>query len=310
MDPCESNCHMMRLLFGSCLSEINQYIPFWHYGILLPKHEDTSLSSLLNISLDDLKQILYSCGLIYYQRDTVKLHLTDWETFMLENHIHKYYFDKFTVTRFNSYNTKMYYIGIGSERDYKLTPSSQFSNNSCPRKSSSLSNFIKKKCNRMKMLLNINVILRDEGIDIPTTKNNRVSSRQSSICKIDDDDNTFRFVKDLISRSGFGNDSSIMVLIKSIKEMQINDCNKRLLNLINMNVEGSSNVSYERLPVEETELKNKYPMLHYLHIPLIPNVVSTILQEIFKLSEQFPKNNLLSIKSFCGTDSTLINIPK
>ena len=174
---------------------------------------------------------------------------------MLENHIHKYYFDKFNVTRFNSYNPKMYYIGIGSERDYKLTPSSQFSNNSCPRKSSSLSNFIKKKCNRMKMLLNINVILRDEGIDIPTTKNNRVSSRQSSICKIDDDDNTFRFVKDFISRSGFGNDSSIEVLIKSIKEMQINDCNKRLLNLINMNVEGSSNVSYERLPVEETELK-------------------------------------------------------
>ena len=70
---------------------------------------------------------------------------------MLENHIHKYYFDKFNVTRFNSYNPKIYYIGIGSERDYKLTPSSQFSNNSCPRKSSSLSNFIKKKCGRMKI---------------------------------------------------------------------------------------------------------------------------------------------------------------
>ena len=94
------------------------------------------------------------------------------------------------------------------------------------------------------MLLDINVILRDEVIDIPTKKNNRVSSRQSSICKIDDDNNTFRIVKDLISRSDFGDDSSIMVLIKSIKEMQINDCNKILLNLINTNVEGSSNVSY------------------------------------------------------------------
>ena len=52
MDPCESNCHMIRLLFGSCRSEINQYIPFWHYRILLPKHEDTSLSSLLDISMD------------------------------------------------------------------------------------------------------------------------------------------------------------------------------------------------------------------------------------------------------------------
>ena len=106
----------------------------------------------------------------------------------------------------------------------------------------------------MKMLLNINIILRDEVIDIPKKENNRVSSRQLSICKIDDDNNTFRFVKDLGSRSDFGDDSSIMDLIKYIKEMQISDCNKRLLNLINMNVGGSSNVSYKRLPVEETEL--------------------------------------------------------
>ena len=105
---------MIRLLFGSCLSKINQYISFWQYGILLPKHEDSSILSLLNISLDDLKHILYSCGYIYYQRDTVKLNLNSWETFMLENHFHKYYFDKLNVTRFNSYNTKMYYIGMGS----------------------------------------------------------------------------------------------------------------------------------------------------------------------------------------------------
>ena len=77
-----------------------------------------------------------------------------------------------------------------------------------------------------------------------------------------------------------------------------------------MNVEGSSNVSYEKLLVEETVLKNNYPLLHSLHIIVIPNVISTLLQEIFKLSERFPNNNLLSIKSFCGTDSTLINIPK
>ena len=183
----------------------------------------------------------------------------------------------------------MYYIGIGFERDYKLTPSSQFLNNSYPRVSSSLSKFITKKCDRINMLLNINVILRDEVIDISTTTNNRVSSSQSSISRVDDDNNTFRFVKDLVSRSGFGDDSSIMNLIKYIKESEISDYNKRLLNLIDMNVEGSSNVSYEKLLVEETVLKNNYPLIHSLHIPVIPNVISTLLQEIFKLSEQFPK---------------------
>ena len=162
-----------------------------HYGIVLPKNEDSSILSLLNISLDDLKQISLSYCLIYYQRDTVKLHLNYWETFMLENHIQKYYFDKFNVTRFNSYNTKMYYIGIGSEHDYKLTLSSQFLNNSCPRISSSLRKCIKKKCDIMQMLLNINIILRDKIIDISTTTNNRVSSRQSSISRADDDNNTY-----------------------------------------------------------------------------------------------------------------------
>ena len=60
---------------------------------------------------------------------------------MVENHIQKYYFDKFNVTRFNIHHMKMYYIGIGTERDYILTPSSQFLNNSCPRISSSLRAF-------------------------------------------------------------------------------------------------------------------------------------------------------------------------
>ena len=90
MDNYESNCHTIRLLFGSCLSEINQYIPFWYYGILLPRKEDSSLSSLLNISLDDLKQILLSCGLIHCQRDIMKLDLDAWPTLMMENHIQQY----------------------------------------------------------------------------------------------------------------------------------------------------------------------------------------------------------------------------
>ena len=160
------------------------------------------------------------------------------------------------------------------------------------------------------MLLNINVILRDEVIGISTTTNNRVSSSQSPLSKAYDNNNTFRFVKDLVSRSGLEDDSSIMNLIKYIKETEISDCNKRLINLININVEGSSNIQCEKLPAEETILKEKYPMTHSLHIPIIPNIMSTILYEIFQLSDQFPKNNILSMKSFYGTESTIINIPK
>ena len=61
----------------------------------------------------------------------------------------------------------------------------------------------------------------------------------------------------LIYETIFGDDSSIINLIKNIKETEISDCKKRLINLINMNVEGSSNIQYEKLPVEETILKEK-----------------------------------------------------
>ena len=67
------------------------------------------------------------------------------------------------------------------------------------------------------MLLDSNVMLRDEVVDTSTTTNNRVSSSQSSISKADDDNITFRFVKDLASHTGLGDDSLIMDLLKHIK---------------------------------------------------------------------------------------------
>ena len=51
-----------------------------------------------------------------------------------------------------------------------------------------------------------------------------------------------------------------------------------------MIVEDSSSVQYQKLQLEDSILKEKYPMLHSLCIPFIPNVMSTILHDTFKLS--------------------------
>ena len=59
------------------------------------------------------------------------------------------------------------------------------------------------------MLLKINIMLQNDFVDTPKIINNKVSSNQSSNSKINDDINTFRFVKDLIERKDFGDDSSI-----------------------------------------------------------------------------------------------------
>ena len=42
-----------------------------------------------------------------------------------------------------------------------------------------------------------------------------------------------------------------------------------------MNVEDSSNAQYQKFQLEDSILKETYLMLHSLHVPFIPNVMST-----------------------------------
>ena len=92
---------------------------------------------------------------------------------MMENHIDQYYFDKFSVSRFNFPQKSVCYLGIGTKRSHKLTPSSQFSSDSFPRKSNSLSKNLKKNCDRMKMLLKINIMIQNEFVDTSKIKNKK-----------------------------------------------------------------------------------------------------------------------------------------
>ena len=69
------------------------------------------------------------------------------------------------------------------------------------------------------MVLKINIMIQNEVVNTSKVMNNKVSLSGSSNSKADDD------MKDLINRTCFGDDSSIMNLIKYIKETEISDCN-------------------------------------------------------------------------------------
>ena len=102
-------------------------------------------------------------------------------------------------------------------------------------------------------------MLQDVVVNTLKIINNTVSSNRSSNSKTNDNVNvnvnTFRFVKDLVKRKDFGDNSSISNLIKYVKEWQIRDCYKRIINLININVEDPSNVQYQKLQMEDAILK-------------------------------------------------------
>ena len=77
----------------------------------MPEQEECILSSLLDISIDDLKQILLTCGPIVIHRDTVRFVLNksghgdsyNWSIFMIENDLENNYFDRYSVTQVNHY---------------------------------------------------------------------------------------------------------------------------------------------------------------------------------------------------------------
>ena len=77
----------------------------------------------------------------------------------------------------------------------------------------------------------------------------------SSNSKADDDVSSFLFLKDLVNRKDFGTDYFIINLIKHVKETKITDCYNRIIKLMNMNIEDSSNIQYQKLQIDDSMLK-------------------------------------------------------
>ena len=135
MDSYESNCIVLRAILGSRLSTMNTLIPLWNVGILLPEKEvDYSLSSMLNLKINELKQILKLCGILPIKDNNIKFVIDTSghggkyrrSIFYLENSILVNYFAKISVARFNKHQRNMHCIGLGYDHETKINSSSQF----------------------------------------------------------------------------------------------------------------------------------------------------------------------------------------
>ena len=144
MDDCKANYVVIRSLLGSCLSDINNNMSLWHYGILLPEEEeDCSLAYLLNLTFDEFRNILELCGLIIVNNNNIVKVINStsgyggnysWPMFLLENSLTKNYFSQMNLSiDNNTYSKKMFYIGLGVESEIITNPSTQF-NYKKPRK--------------------------------------------------------------------------------------------------------------------------------------------------------------------------------
>ena len=94
-------------------------------------------------------------------------------------------------------------------------------------------------------------MLQNEVVDTHKIMNIKVSSNQLLNFKADDDVSSLMFVKDFVNCKGFESDSSIMNLIKHVKETQITDCYNRIIKLIHINIEDTSNIQYQKLQIDD-----------------------------------------------------------
>ena len=70
------------------------------------------------------------------------------------------------------------------------------------------------------------------------------------------------------------------------------------------------NVSFSPLKTTDEDTGTKSPLISSLHLPSTPYFISTVLNEIVKLSEIHPKANLLTLTRFDGSTTTLVPIPE
>ena len=165
MDDFESNCMVLRSIFGSCLSDINSMSNLWYYGILFPEeHHECSLSSILNIRISELKSILQFCGLIKI-KDNVTSFVNDvagtggdynWEIFRSDHSLLDNYYDTMCVNKFKHIQKNMWFIGLGKSRSIIINPASQFKHSAKERVSVDLNKLLKLNVNRMKSIVRVN----------------------------------------------------------------------------------------------------------------------------------------------------------
>ena len=75
-------------------------------------------------------------------------------------------------------------------------------------------------------------------------------------------------------------------------------------------VMGNERDSITKSDLVYDDVEVQLPILSRLHIPLTQPFISSLLNEVIKLSEKFPPLNILTVKRYNGTTTTLVPVPE
>ena len=125
--------------------------------------------------------------------------------FLLDNSLTNNYFFRMNLSRYNKkYQRDIYFIGLGVQGDIIINPSTQFQYKK-KRKSTELNRLLQQKVNK-------------EELD-----NDRTFSQNVLPTSTLDNDLTLNFIKNIILNNDVKEDSTIEMIIDSVKKFQIKE---------------------------------------------------------------------------------------
>ena len=95
-----------------------------------------------------------------------------------------------------------------------------------------------------------------------------------------------------------------------MKKIKLKEMEETLFKLLDMRNSIKFNNDKDKLKIKNLEHINNYPLLSTLDIPFTCHTMSTLLYDIVKLNQHFPKARILDIIHPQGSSSKVINIPK
>jgi len=270
------------------------------------------------LSKEQLVNILQLCGLLSIDKNgncklitnkTLKKGNYCWNDLLKGAGMDGNYFRKMSVSSVKEIKAQIWWLGIGDiEQQNQYNPSKQFK--FLPNGPIQLEDSLKEEVKKSSMYMTSIAELIEEEVSekndiIDTGLNINPESTRHSI----NYHGAIKTLADTIYNCEAGSifDKSVDELIDIVLTEEFMRQNKRAQSIPDTE---ENDDYYKLVDLSDDMVKEKLPLLSKLRMPLSPFLVSTLLQEVVKLSEMFKDKNLLQIKRFRGTPTALIPVPQ
>ena len=152
-------------------------------------------------------------------------------------------------------------------------------------KSMELNKFLQQKVVKMKSILKLKNSLMNSIVEEEEFSND-ISFPQNVLLTSKIDNNiTLNFIKNLNFNNDIEEDTTLEMIIDSVKKFLIKEKNDCLFNILNMRNNISFHKDNDKLNIDDNTKQKNYPLLSILNVPFTSHIMSVFLYKIDKLSQ-------------------------